>query len=85
MPSIVEQLRAAKAVDDGIRERHGLTCYGKPNTIWEDGDQIVLGGTSLDRHMTQWQARYLASKLYRLSRRIRDRAIADAEQAEVQS
>lgn len=31
-----------------------------------------------ERDLTEWQARYLAAKLYRLSRRIRARREADA-------
>jgi hypothetical protein len=66
--------------DDAIRERHGCECRKDNNlrsavTIWEHGDDyIAINGVSDTRYLTQWQARYLAAKLYRLSRRIRDRS-----------
>lgn len=66
--------------DDAIRERHGMRCVEAGDnsassvTIWEEADTIVLDGSLRSRRLTQWQARYLAAKLYRLSRRIRDRA-----------
>lgn len=65
-------------IDDGIRERHGVQCRKaeeKLSTIdiWEHNEKVWLGGNYEDRSMTEWQARYLAAKLYRLSRRIRAR------------
>lgn len=67
--------------DDAIRERHGCSCrmegnYASSVTIWEHDDLICLNGMRETRYLTQWQARYLAAKLYRLSRRIRDRGEA---------
>ncbi len=66
-------------VDDAIRERHGLACRelgdNSPTEIivWELDGHIAINGHCRSRYLTQWQARYLAAKLYRLSRRIRDR------------
>ena len=67
--------------DDAIRERHGLSC--RSNTagegvshvmVWEREQGIVLNHeNSFGAVMTPWQARYLASKLYRLARRVRQR------------
>jgi len=66
--------------DDAIRERHGCACREgedqKPSsvTIGETEGSIWLDRCFEYRTLTPWQARYLAAKLYRLSRRIRDRA-----------
>lgn len=65
--------------DDAIRERHGCRCIDASDsspatiTIWEGEEFIYVDKGYHDRRLTQWQARYLASKLYRLSRRIRQR------------
>jgi hypothetical protein len=70
----------AKKQDDAVREVHGCKCA--PNgPSWETGVLISEMGDDLirlqlgnkDGALTQWQARYLAAKLYRLSRRIRAR------------
>ena len=42
-------------------------------SVWEGETLVILGGEHRDRALTPWQARYLASELYRLSRRIRQR------------
>ena len=66
--------------DDAIREIHGCLCRdkysGKPDTIHAiEGDEyITLGGGLSGVNLTPWQARYLATKLYRLARRINHRA-----------
>jgi len=66
-------------MDDGIRERHGVACRksgeNQPRTVTiHEGEQCIhLDGHAYDRALTPWQARYLAAKLYRLSRRIRNR------------
>ena len=64
--------------DDAIRERHGCACrtgenYASTVTVWESESWIYLDGACKDRALTPWQARYLAAKLCRLSRRVRDR------------
>lgn len=65
--------------DYSIRERHGVACRELGDlsqcsiTIWETEDYIAIDGHHRVRALTAWQARYLAAKLYRLSRRIRDR------------
>lgn len=69
-------------MEDAIREIHGVvarerTIGGDQQSvrIREFGDDLI----AIDpmHHtgalLTQWQARYLAAKLYRLARRIRDR------------
>ena len=66
-------------VDDAVRERHGCACregaahLSSSVTIWEGETMIYINGNSEARILTVWQARYLASKLYRLSRRIKNR------------
>ena len=66
--------------DDAIRERHGMACSVAKNqarsfvVVWEGDESIFLDSNFDVRELTQWQARYLASKLYRLARRIRSRA-----------
>jgi len=70
------------ATDDSIRERHGCACvrvFGSELRrsgvmIREDDHYLYVDGCSDDRALTQWQARYLAAKLYRLARRVRQRA-----------
>ncbi len=75
-------------MDDGIRERHGCTCRDRITngerfaTLQERGQTVVV--TVNDCELTEWQARYLAAKLYRLSRRIRNRREA-AEASNVAS
>jgi hypothetical protein len=70
----------ARKVDDAVRERHGCACRDASDntaasvTVWESEQSIFLNRYSYDRALTPWQARYLASKLYRLSRRIRQRS-----------
>lgn len=68
--------------DDAVREIHGVACrdnnIGRSDarvTVRESEDLIVLNASSgsYGSVLTQWQARYLAAKLYRLSRRIRQR------------
>jgi len=65
--------------DDAVRERHGVACRDARDgsraaiTIWEDDHWIYLDGNSATRGLTPHQARYLAAKIYRLSRRIRAR------------
>lgn len=70
---------AAAQADDAVRERHGCSCRDSLDyslasvTVWERDDEIRIDSFSRSRVLTAWQARYLASKLYRLSRRIRQR------------
>jgi hypothetical protein len=65
--------------DDAIREVHGCrTVGGKTVTAMETEAFIVLESMGT-RELTPWQARYLASKLYRLSRRVRSRTEAMKE------
>jgi len=68
--------------DNAIREIHGVTARTNGErparllvTIRESEDAIIMRSDKPcdDTVMTQWQARYLATKLYRLSRRIRQR------------
>lgn len=59
--------------DDSIRESHGCKCLSRSVFMREVDTDIIMeivGGTAV---LTRWQARYIASKLYRLARRIRDR------------
>lgn len=64
-------------MDDAIREHHGCACRDKVThapriaSVFEDGDLILARMD--DVYLTEWQARYMAAKLYRLARRIRDR------------
>lgn len=66
--------------DDAVRERHGMRCTegvsaatASSVTIWEGDALIGLDSSTSHRYLTAYQARYLAAKLYRLSRRIRAR------------
>lgn len=64
--------------DDAIREVHGVKCNSEKGriTIHECEGLIGLASTEVgnsSNFMTPYQARYLAAKLYRLSRRIRQR------------
>lgn len=64
--------------DDGIRERHGVDCRDASNNlecvvIGECGEYVRIDRAIGERFLTEWQARYLAAKLYRLARRIRAR------------
>ena len=67
------------AEDDAVRERHGCACREDSSegasfvTVWETDGKVHISANSNVRNLTQWQARYLASKLYRLARRIRQR------------
>lgn len=69
----------ASQIDDAVRERHGCRCRDASDdslssvTVWEGDQTVFLDSDYHNRAMTAWQARYLASKLYRLSRRIRQR------------
>lgn len=60
--------------DDAVREVHGVKALGSDNHIdlreEEDAIKITTCGS---QRLTPYQARYLAAKLYRLSRRIRAR------------
>ena len=66
--------------DDAVRERHGCACRDTSDdtlssvTVWENDSAVFLDSNYRVRAMTPWQARYLASKLYRLARRIRQRS-----------
>lgn len=66
-------------MDDAVREHHGVSCREGDNekrssiSIWEGESLVHIDGNYTSRHLTEWQARYLAAKLYRLSRRIRAR------------
>ena len=65
--------------DDAIRERHGVKTVKasagcRDEVLLREGEDYVnvsLGNEVA--HLTPWQARYLAAKLYRISRRIRNR------------
>jgi hypothetical protein len=68
--------------DDAIREVHGCAARESDNkarliTIAE-GEQYIRFPDTLyaGTKMTPYQARYLAAKLYRLARRVRQRAEA---------
>ena len=69
----------SRKADDAVREQHGVRCRTvaaeRPAivSVVESDNTIVLDATSSETRLTQWQARYLASKLYRLARRIRQR------------
>ena len=67
--------------DDAVRERHGVscrecTCDKTAAVLLIEGESDVFVEISKfdGARLTPWQARYLASKLYRISRRIRNRA-----------
>lgn len=75
-------------MDDSIREKHGLACADPSGsrgqvTLSEGETWIRIDSYSGHRDLTEWQARYLAAKLYRLSRRIRQRR--EAREASVTS
>lgn len=67
--------------DDAIREVHGVQCRKimaidcpiASIIVREREDFIEIDRLMAPRKLTPWQARYLAAKLYRLSRRIRQR------------
>jgi hypothetical protein len=66
--------------DDAIREAHGClaaqadACHRREVLLREERDDLVYISVGSEKaRLTPWQARYLASKLYRLSRRIRQR------------
>ena len=64
--------------DDGIREKHGVSCADHQMCrssvlISEREETILIDACYSERNLTEWQARYLASKLYRLARRLRAR------------
>jgi hypothetical protein len=65
-------------MDDGIRERHGMSVvndleHRAPVWLDEQDSRIRLIECRHDRFMTPDQARYLARQLYRLARRIESR------------
>jgi hypothetical protein len=67
------------AYDDAIREGHFVKARDDKGNVrrvcvHERDDAIILDGQYESAIMTPWQARYLAAKLYRLSRRIRARS-----------
>jgi hypothetical protein len=69
--------------DDAVREVHGCRCRngaGISEVVHAiEGDQyITLGAGLREVRLTPWQARYLAAKLYRLARRIKQRTDAAA-------
>lgn len=74
-------------MDDGIRERHGVSrrinnagrVGREPITVSERDFDVVVECHSFGGVLTEWQARYIAAKMYRLSRRIRDRRLADEQ------
>ena len=66
--------------DDAIRESHRCKCLCVSSTVYEprvllreNDDSIVFSICGATAELTRWQACYIASKLYRLARRIRDR------------
>ncbi len=67
--------------DDAIREVHGVRCRDRSSQelpsriiISEGNEMVTIDRLDSDgRSLTPYQARYLASKLYRLARRIRVR------------
>lgn len=71
-------------IDDSIRETHGMACRKLTSTdkptrpsavvIWESDSSVIMKGCYEERHLTPWQARYLARKLYRLARRVENRS-----------
>ncbi len=64
------------AEDDGVREAHGCYIGEEPVVLLgERGNRIVFVKTYGDKLITPKQARYLASKLYRLARRIERREV----------
>jgi len=70
-------------MSDGVHEIHGTSCRennaGRTPalcSIEERGYTVILKGTGqFGSVLTSAQARYLASKLYRLARRIRQREV----------
>lgn len=66
-------------MDDAVREIHGVRCRKDKDAsassviIRERDDEIYIDERQSGCILTPWQARYLAAKLYRLSRRIRQR------------
>jgi hypothetical protein len=68
--------------DDAIRQIHGVACRKHGNFVSRvtvrETDEGEIGlyasdSTNNERYLTEWQARYLAARLYQLSRRIRKR------------
>jgi hypothetical protein len=70
-------------MDDGIREVHGVRCRKaefsteKNVIVRETDDGLIRMMDSGAVDLTEWQARYLAAKLYRLARRIKRRREAE--------
>lgn len=68
--------------DATIREHHGCACRTSAGnaavvTVWENETHIYIDSYHHNRALTEGQARYLAAKLYRLSRRIRTRKVVE--------
>ena len=65
--------------DDAVREIHGAHCQKLGGagvttiTVTEKHGCVVVAAHGDDKELTPWQARYLASKLYRLARRVERR------------
>lgn len=67
--------------DDAVRERHGVACRKDSHTAWainvyESEEYVCFPASECVRQLTPWQARYLASKIYRLARRVQQRGEA---------
>jgi hypothetical protein len=67
--------------DDAIRELHGVNTH-QPDANWageiilDERDGMIdlrLSSNRSKAHLTPWQARYLARKIWRLARRIEAR------------
>lgn len=70
-------------MDDAIREIHGMKTIkeglsASRVTMHEGEQDIILYLGSERTHLSVWQARYMARKLYRLARRIEARSASDA-------
>lgn len=70
--------------DDAVREIHGVRCRDNlaskgPSTVriseTDQGQILIRHDDSNGAMLTRWQARYLASKLYRLARRLQEREV----------
>jgi hypothetical protein len=71
-------------MDDAVREIHGVHARQRGYSdlaivvVREREGTVVIDDIKNDVELTPWQARYLAAKLYRLSRRIRARQDAES-------
>ena len=70
--------------DDAVREMHGVkaspTKDMEREVILREHDEVIdIGVGHWHARLTPWQARYLAAKLYRLARRIRQRAEGETQ------